>query len=284
MAKPPWLKIKLPNQTCNQTKQLIQKLGVATVCREAKCPNANECWGNKTATFMILGKICTRGCRFCNVKTGRKGEELDWGEIGRIANAVRKLKLKYAVITSVDRDDLHDLGSKYFAECIRRIKKLGVLVEVLTPDFQGKVECMQRVAEEMPHVFGHNIETVERLTTCVRDARASYEQSLGVLRYVSENYGERIIVKSGLMVGFGETKDEIIETLKDLRDAGVRAISIGQYLQPTKNHIQVKEYITPKKFDEYGRIAKQIGYEFVASGPFVRSSYRAWEMVKNNKC
>ncbi|MEM0437875.1 MAG: lipoyl synthase [Candidatus Micrarchaeia archaeon] len=275
--KPQWLKIPLPNEKYASTKMLLDSLGIVTVCREAKCPNVNECWGNGTATFMILGDTCTRGCRFCNTRTAQRGREVDTGEAKRIAAAIRALGLKYAVITSVDRDDLEDLGAGHFARCIReaRLQNPSVKVEVLTPDFQGRAELIDIVCDAGPHVFGHNIETVRRLTPKVRDLRASYAQSLAVLRHAAQEYPQ-IIVKSALMVGMGESEDEVCETLADLRDAGVKAVAIGQYLQPTPRHYPVAEYVPPEQFEKYANIAREMGFEFVASGPLVRSSYRAW--------
>lgn len=277
MAKPEWLRIGLPAKGYGGTKGLLAGLNITTVCREAKCPNVNECWGNGTATFMVLGDVCTRGCRFCNVKTAVRGTEVDANEGDRIAEAVRAMGLKYAVITSVDRDDLEDFGAGHFAGCVGKVKGEGVKVEVLAPDFQGKVELVDVVAGSGPDVYGHNIETVERLTPKVRDLRAGYRQSLNVLRHVAENY-PNIIVKSGIMVGMGESKGEVIMALEDLHAAGVRAVTIGQYLAPTRHHYPVSEYVKPERFDEYSEIAKGIGFGFVASGPFVRSSYRAWEI------
>ncbi len=278
--KPEWLKINLPNKEYEYTKELLDRLHITTVCREAKCPNVNECWGNRTATFMILGDVCTRGCKFCNTKSANEGREIDWDEPKRITTAVRTLGLKYVVITSVDRDDLPDLGAGHFARCVTEIKqKTGVYVEVLTPDFQGKTELVDVVCKAGPDVFGHNIETVKRLQPKVRDLRANYGQSLGVLGYVARQY-PNIIVKSALMVGMGETEKEVVEALEDLHTVGVEAVCIGQYLQPTKWHYPVNEYVRPEQFKEYEKIAKDMGFRFVASGPFVRSSYEAWKICK----
>lgn len=281
VPKPDWLKIPLPNEDYKETRELLSSLRIVTVCKEAKCPNVNECWGNKTATFMVLGDTCTRGCKFCNTKTAINGNEVDKSEAKRIAKAVRALGLKYVVITSVDRDDLEDLGAKHFAECIAAVKSEcpGVRIEVLTPDFQGKEELVNAVCGAGPDVFGHNIETVRRLTPKVRDLRASYAQSIAVLRHAAQEY-PKIIVKSAVMVGMGESEDEVCEALADLKEAGVKAIAIGQYLQPTPRHYPVAEYITPQQFERYAKIAKEMGFRFVASGPFVRSSYRAWEIFK----
>ncbi|MCX8205685.1 MAG: lipoyl synthase [Candidatus Micrarchaeota archaeon] len=278
--KPCWLKIPLPSGGYDETKRLLSSLNVVTVCKEAKCPNVNECWGNGTATFMVLGRTCTRGCRFCNTKTALQGDGLDAGEANRIAEAVVRLGLKYVVITSVDRDDLEDLGAGHFAHCISTIKREceGVRIEVLTPDFQGRRELIDLVCGAGPDVFGHNIETVRRLTPKVRDLRASYEQSLSVLRHVSDRY-PHIIVKSAIMVGLGESEGELCEALADLKGAGVTAVAIGQYLRPTPKHYPVAEYVRPEQFEKYAKIAKGMGFKFVASGPFVRSSYRAWEVI-----
>lgn len=285
MSKPEWLKIGLPDKAYSRTKKLIDELNITTVCKEAKCPNVNECWGNGTATFMILGKVCTRNCRFCNVMTGSVGEDLDWNEIDRICEAVNIMRLKHVVITSVDRDDLHDLGAKYFAECVRALKNLGVKVEVLTPDFDGKEDLIDLVCKAGPDVFGHNIETVERISPIVRDSRASYKQSLKVLGYVADNY-DKIIVKSALMVGLGENEEEVEKSLRDLRECGVKAVAIGQYLRPSKRNYPVAEYVHPKTFEKYKRTALNMGFEFVECGPFVRSSYNAHVLFasKYNKC
>jgi len=273
MGKPQWLKIGLPNQEYGETKRILERLGITTVCKEAKCPNINECWGKGTATVMVLGDVCTRGCKFCNTKKAEKGREVDPSEPGRIAEAVKALGLRYIVITSVDRDDLADLGAEHFAKCISHVKAYAK-VEVLTPDFQGRTNLVDIVCKAGPDVYGHNIETVKRLQKVVRDPRASYENSLKVLRYVSENY-PRIITKSALMVGMGESEEEVKEALEDLRSVGVKAVAIGQYLQPTKNHYPVKEYVKPEQFKRYEEYAKKSGFDFVAAGPFVRSSYHA---------
>ncbi|MEM3364191.1 MAG: lipoyl synthase [Candidatus Micrarchaeia archaeon] len=278
MAKPSWLKIGLPSRKYEDTKRILSSLGITTVCKEAKCPNVNECWGRGTATFMVLGDVCTRGCKFCNTKTAQCGREVDQKEPDRIAKAVLALNLNYVVITSVDRDDLDDLGAGHFARCVAEVKKkTNARVEVLTPDFQGKTSLVDMVCEVGPEVFGHNVETVERLQKIVRDSRCDYETSLKVLRHAASKHSG-IITKSALMVGMGESVEEVIGTLEDLRNAGVRAVAIGQYLQPTKRHYPVKEYVTPGKFAAYEKAAREMGFDFVECGPFVRSSYKAWEM------
>lgn len=278
MAKPEWLRIGLPSRKCSDTGALLSSLGITTVCREAKCPNVNECWGNGAVTFMILGNVCTRGCKFCNTKTSAKGCKVDANEARRIAEAAKRLQLRHAVITSVDRDDLEDMGAGHFAACIATLRKEcpDTKIEVLTPDFQGKTGLIDVVCRAGPDVFGHNVETVRRLQKDVRDVRASYETSLKVLRHVAKTY-PCIITKSALMVGMGESEGEVIEALEDLRKAGVKAVAIGQYLQPTRGHYPVKEYVRPEQFKKYEMTARKIGFELIACGPLVRSSYRAWE-------
>ncbi|MCX8199856.1 MAG: lipoyl synthase [Candidatus Micrarchaeota archaeon] len=283
MAKPPWLKIGLPTGKYNCTKEILDKLGVTTVCREAKCPNVNECWGNGTATIMILGDVCTRGCKFCNTKTAAEGRKVDGTEPERVARAARLLGLRYIVITSVDRDDLEDFGALHFAKCISAVRKEcpNIKIEILAPDFQGNLDFVDIVCNSSPDVFGHNVEVVERLQKAVRDPRASYKVSLDVLRHVATKYSH-IVTKSALMVGMGESEEEVLSTLRDLRSAGVKAVAIGQYLQPTKMHYPVKEYVTPEQFRRYGDAAREMGFYYVASGPFVRSSYMAGRIFPEN--
>lgn len=271
--KPEWLKIKLPKGF--KTKQVISLLNdnhLHTICSSGMCPNRAECWGAGTATFMIGGNVCTRGCRFCNVATGRPGP-LDRKEIDDIAESIRSLKLRHVVITSVDRDDLPDLGAGHWAETIRTIKREcpGVTMEVLIPDFQGRSELLDMVIAEGPEIISHNMETVRRLTPDVR-SRATYDCSLGVLRYLA---GKGVRTKSGIMLGLGETREEILQTMDDLIDAGCAVMTIGQYLQPTKNHYQVREYVHPDTFAEYARIGKEKGFRHIESAPMVRSSYHA---------
>jgi lipoic acid synthetase len=246
-----------------------------TVCESAKCPNLGECWSKKTATFMILGDVCTRNCGFCAIKVG-KPLELDIDEPRRVAEAAKQMGLKHVVVTSVARDELPDEGSGQFADTIRALREAipGVIVEVLTPDFKGKNWCIRRVVEAHPDIYNHNIETVKRLSPEVRP-QAKYERTLDLLRAV-RNMDSTIYTKSGIMLGLGETHEEVLETLNDLRQAGVSAVTIGQYLRPTTtHHLPVQEYVTPERFAEYERIGEEMGFAFVASAPFVRSSYNA---------
>ena len=250
-----------------------------TVCESARCPNLPECWSKKTATFMILGDTCTRSCGFCAIKVGR-GLEVNPQEPDDIAKVSQDLGLKHIVVTSVARDDLADEGSMQFAETIRALHKANPLaiVEVLTPDFKGKKWCIKNVTDARPEIFNHNIETIERLHTVVRP-QAKYDRTLEVLRTVKQ-LDPSIYTKSGIMLGLGETKDEVIKTLQDLRNAGVDAVTIGQYLRPTMRHLPVNEFIHPDVFTEYEKIGDDMGFAFVASGPFIRSSYNAIEFSK----
>ncbi len=279
MPKPTWLKVRAPaGENYGRIKNLLGDLKLATVCQEAKCPNMGECWSGGTATFMLMGEVCTRGCKFCNVKTGNPKGEIDSFEPEKVAYSIAQMKLHYVVLTSVDRDDLPDQGSSHFARTISTIKRLdkNVIVEVLTPDFRGNKELIWDLTDARPDVFAHNIETVERLTPSVRDPRAGYRQSLEVLRLVKERDPQRY-TKSSIMLGLGEKDDEVIQALKDLRAVGCDIVTFGQYLQPTKKHLDVIEYITPEKFTEWQKVAEDMGFLYVASGPLVRSSYRAGE-------
>ncbi len=282
IRKPDWIKIKLSfNDNYAEVKKTLKIKKLHTVCEEALCPNINECWGEKTATIMIMGDICTRGCRFCNVKTGNPGGYLDPDEPRRVAEAIKEWNLKYVVITSVDRDDLPDGGALHFAKTIREIKKLNpqIFIEPLIPDFQGSIDSLKTVLDSEPDVLSHNVETVERLTPVVRDRRASYKISLKVLEN-SKKLKPHIYTKSSIMLGLGETEEEVIKTLKDLREVGVDIVTIGQYLRPSshKKFLEVKEYIHPEKFEYYKEIALEMGFLYCASGPFVRSSYKAHEV------
>ncbi len=282
--KPEWLKIRPPTtEQYAKLKQQITGLKLVTVCQEAHCPNMSECWSGGTATFMILGDTCTRGCKFCAVKTSRKGQPVDKEEPKKLAEQIREMNLKYVVITSVDRDDLEDQGAKHFAECVKEIKKLNpeILVETLIPDFQGKTELLDLIIQAKPEVISQNIETVKRLTHVVRDPRAGYEQTLSVLEYIKES-APQIFTKSSLIVGFGETKQEVLETMNDLRAKGVQILTIGQYLQPSKNHFKLQEFISPEQFKKYEQAALKKGFLFCAAGPFVRSSYKAGELFIEN--
>ena len=276
--KPDWLKIKLPKgQLSVEVLNVVRGHNLHTICTSGMCPNQGECWGCGTATFMICGDVCTRGCRFCNVKTGRPAP-LDTGEPEHIAESVRLLKLKHVVLTSVDRDDLDDWGAGHWVKVIEAVKREneGVTMEVLIPDFQGRRELIRQVIEACPEVISHNLETVRRLTPSIR-SRATYDMSLEVVRQVAES---GVISKSGIMLGLGETREEILQTMDDLRSVGCRVMTIGQYLQPTAANVEVKEYVTPQVFDEYKRIGLEKGFTHVESGPLVRSSYHAERHIK----
>lgn len=262
-----------------ETQAVLSRNGLHTVCEDAKCPNRHECWNHGTATIMILGNVCTRDCRFCSIATGRP-EGLDTGEPMRVADAVEAMKLKHVVITSVTRDDLPDGGASIFAQTITAVKQRmpGVTVEVLTPDFLGRREPLYTVLDAGPVVFNHNVETVERLQRSIRSG-ATYERSLKILRYASEYGDGSIRVKSGIMLGLGETDEEVMECLRDMHAHGVRLLTIGQYMAPTREHAHTKRFITPKEFQAFEEAAYAIGFDAVASGPLVRSSYRADNMV-----
>jgi lipoic acid synthetase len=273
---PAWLKKRVPSpETVELVNGMMREAKLHTVCESARCPNLGECWSKKTATFMILGDICTRNCGFCAITVG-KPLELDRDEPRRVAQSALKMGLKHVVVTSVARDELPDEGAGHFAATIRALREAipGVIVEVLTPDFKGKRWCIRLVVEARPDIYNHNIETVERLSPVVRP-QAKYERTLDLLRAV-KNMDDGIHTKSGIMLGLGETHDEVVRTLSDLREAGVSAVTIGQYLRPTTTkHLPVEAYIHPDEFREYERIGAEMGFLFVASGPFVRSSYNA---------
>lgn len=272
--KPAWLKIKLPNNhEYAQVEQKLVQARVNTVCIEAKCPNRIECWSRKAMTFMILGSVCTRKCRFCSVQTGKPGR-VDYHEGEKIAQIVKELGINDVVLTSVTRDDLTDGGASVFAETIKTVKKINpkVKIEVLVPDFLGRELSVQTVIDGGCDVFSHNIETTERLTEIVRDPQANYQTSLYVLQ-TARQYKSDLLVKSGLMVGLGEIDDEVKQTISDLFNAGARILTIGQYLQPTPQSIVVTKYITPAVFESYKEYALSVGFKYVFSGPFVRSSY-----------
>ncbi len=271
--KPEWLKIKLPRGfKTSQVVSLLNDRHLHTICSSGMCPNRAECWGAGTATFMIGGNICTRNCRFCNVATG-KPLPLDEKEITDIVDSVKELGLKHIVVTSVDRDDLEDCGAGHWAKLIRTLKREvpGLTMEVLIPDFKGRTELLDMVIAEKPDIISHNLETVRRLTPEVRTF-ATYDNSLNVLRYIAS---KGIRTKSGIMLGLGETRDEILQTMNDLLSVGCQIMTIGQYLQPTKNHYPLQEYIHPDTFAEYGRIGKEKGFRHIESAPMVRSSYHA---------
>jgi len=273
--KPDWIKVRLPNNPVFfSTKALISDLRLHTVCESAQCPNRWECWSSGTATFMIAGDRCTRACGFCAVTTA-KPFALEDDEPARVAEAIKRMRLKHVVITAVARDDLKDGGAMHFARTIEAVRASdpAIVIEVLTPDFHAKEECLRMVADARPHIFNHNIETVERLTPMVR-SRAKYRVSMTVLRRMNEIAPE-IVTKSGLMLGLGEVETEIFQAMDDLRENGVRILTIGQYLRPSAQHLPVLEYVHPDTFKLYERIAYGKGFEFVASGPLVRSSYHA---------
>lgn len=273
LRKPDWLKIKLPRGfKASHVVGLLNHHGLNTICSSGLCPNKGECWGRGTATFMIGGNVCTRNCKFCNV-AGGKTQPLDPQEIKDIANSVKNLALKHIVITSVDRDDLPDYGTDHWCKVIKTIREEcpGVTMEVLIPDFQGRKDLIAKIIELKPEVISHNMETVRRLTPEVRSV-ATYDTSLSVIKQIAD---AGVRSKSGIMLGLGETEEEIIQTMKDLRENGCEIITIGQYLQPSRKHYPVKAYITPEKFEEYGKIGKKLGFRHVESGPLVRSSYHA---------
>jgi len=280
--KPPWIKVRLPSGERQaryaRIKARARELNLHTVCEEAKCPNIGECWGGGTATFMVMGDICTRGCRFCAVNTRRAGAPLDPQEPANVARNIRELELDYVVITSVDRDDLELQGADHYADCIREIKAAspGTLVEVLIPDFQGRTDLLEHIVAADPAVIAHNIETVERLTPTVRDPRAGYRQSLDVLAWLKQRSPEHH-TKSSIMVGCGETDAEVHQCMVDLRTAGVSFLTIGQYLQPTARHLKVDSYVHPDRFAAWEHQGRALGFAVVASGPLVRSSYKAGE-------
>ncbi len=279
LAKPSWLKVKAPaGENYERIKGLMGDLKLATVCQEARCPNMGECWSGGTATIMLMGEVCTRGCRFCHVKTGNPKGAIDAFEPEKVAYSISQMKLDYVVITSVDRDDLPDQGASHFARTVTTIKRLdpNVIIEILTPDFRGTLPLVELLTEAKPDVFAHNVETVERLTNRVRDPRAKYRQSLEVLAAVKRKDRTRY-TKSSLMLGLGETDDEIHQTLRDLRNVDCDVVTFGQYLQPTQRHLRVEEYVHPDKFKEWQLTAEGMGFLYVASGPLVRSSYRAGE-------
>jgi len=272
---PEWLTIRLPRpDTIKGVEQMMRSKNLHTVCESARCPNLPECWSKKTATFMILGDTCTRSCGFCAIKVGR-GEELDPFEPLNVALTAKTMGMKHVVVTSVARDDLKDQGAEQFAKTIRALHKEvpHMIVEVLTPDFQGREELVKTVTDAHPEIFNHNIETIERLHTIVRP-QAKYSRTMRVLQMVKE-LDPTIYTKSGMMLGLGETKDEVVETMRDLRKIGVDAVTIGQYLRPTMKHLEVVEYIHPDVFKEYETIGEELGFAFVASGPFIRSSHNA---------
>ncbi len=271
--KPDWLKIQLPNTSDYKwMHQTIRDNKLHTICTSGKCPNSAECWAAGTATFMILGDICTRACKFCNVKTG-KPLPVDVKEPVRIARSIQIMKLKHAVITSVDRDDLEDGGSDIWKKTILKVKEMnpGITQEVLIPDFNGLRPLIKNIIDAEPEVISHNLETVRRITPIIR-TRAKYDLSLEVLKYIADN---GVVAKTGIMLGLGEKEEEVVETMQDAYNAGVKVFTIGQYLQPSKDHLPVHEYVTPEQFAKYEKIGLEMGFKYVESGPMVRSSYHA---------
>ena len=271
--KPSWLKVKLPTgESYKKVRNLVSEHKLHTICESGNCPNMGECWGAGTATFMILGNVCTRSCDFCAVSTG-KPEEVDVFEPARVANSVKLMNVKHAVITSVDRDDLQDGGADMWVKTVSAIRRKSpdTTLETLIPDFAGKWENLQRIIEVAPEIVSHNIETVRRLTKKIR-VQAKYNRSLELLLRLKKG---GMKTKSGLMLGLGETEEEVVETMQDLRSVEVDILTLGQYLQPTPKHAEVNDFITPEKFDEYQKLGLEMGFRFVESGPLVRSSYHA---------
>jgi len=277
-GKPKWLRVKLPTgESYKKVRKLVSNHKLHTICESGNCPNMGECWGEGTATFMILGNICTRSCGFCAVATG-KPLAVDWAEPERVARSVKLMEVKHAVVTSVDRDDLKDGGSIIWADTVKSIRRVSptTTMETLIPDFKGNMDQVQRIIDVAPEVVSHNIETVKRLTRSVR-IQARYERSLAVLKYLKEG-GMR--TKTGMMLGLGETEEEVIEAMKDLVGVGVDVLTLGQYLQPTPKHLPVQDFVTPEQFDKYKEIGLELGIQYVESGPLVRSSYHAEKHLK----
>jgi lipoic acid synthetase len=278
LGKPKWIRVKLPTgKKYTELRGLVDKYKLNTICTSGSCPNMGECWAEGTATFMILGNICTRSCGFCGVKTGRPGN-VDWEEPEKVARSIKLMNIKHAVVTSVDRDDLKDMGSIIWNETIKAIRRLNpqTTLETLIPDFQGNKTNIDRIVTAAPEVVSHNVETVRRLTREVR-IQAKYDQSLEVLSYLKRQGVNR--TKSGIMLGLGETQEEVFETLDDLRKSDVDVVTIGQYLQPSKKHLPVKSFITPDTFKIYETVGKDLGFRHVESGPLVRSSYKAHKHI-----
>lgn len=278
--RPDWLKVRAPGgENYEELKTLMRSKSLHTVCEEARCPNIGECWAHRTATFMILGSVCSRSCGFCAVATGRP-QALDWEEPRRVAEAVTQMGLRHVVVTSVNRDELHDGGANIFAATIRWIRRLNpqTSIEVLTPDFKGSHEALRVVVDAKPNIFNHNVETIARLYRRVRP-QAVYERSLETLAAAKEMRPE-MPVKSGFMLGLGEEREEVIQLLRDLRAHKVDIVTIGQYLRPSFDHLPIERYVTPAEFREYAVIGKEMGFPHVESGPLVRSSYHAWDQAR----
>ncbi|XP_060772497.1 lipoyl synthase, mitochondrial isoform X2 [Neoarius graeffei] len=286
---PPWLKTEIPiGKNYNRLKNTLRDLKLHTVCEEARCPNIGECWGGgeyatATATIMLMGDTCTRGCRFCSVKTARNPPPLDPDEPYNTAKAIAAWGLDYVVLTSVDRDDLTDGGAEHFAKTVSHLKERNsdILVECLTPDFRGDFSAVEKVALSGLDVYAHNVETVRELQRYVRDPRANFDQSLAVLRH-AKSVKPSILTKTSIMLGLGETDTQIRSTLEELKDSGVDCLTLGQYMQPTKRHLKVEEYITPEKFAQWEKVGQEMGFVYTASGPLVRSSYKAGEFFLKN--
>lgn len=281
-SKPPWLKVRPPGDhdaevEYQRLRKSLRGLKLSTVCEEARCPNIGECWGGGTATIMLMGDTCTRGCRFCNIKTSRAPPPLDDSEPENVATAVAKWGLKYIVLTSVDRDDIPDGGSSHIARTVQglKLRQPDLLVEVLSPDFSADTVCVDRVVQSGLDVFAHNVETVERLQPVVRDRRANYAQSMRVLERAKETTD--VVTKTSVMLGVGESEQEIRQTMRDCLDVGVEVITFGQYLRPSKRHLKVEQWVTPDEFDAWKVEGENMGFKYVASGPLVRSSYKAGE-------
>ena len=278
VEKPKWIRVKLPTgKKYTELRSLVDKYDLHTICTSGSCPNMGECWSEGTATFMILGNICTRSCGFCGVQTGRPGN-VDWDEPDKVARSIKLMQIKHAVITSVDRDDLKDMGSILWAETVNAIRRLNpnTTLEALIPDFQGNERNIDRIIAVAPEVVSHNVETVRRLTRQVR-VQAKYDQSLEVLSYLKRQGINR--TKSGIMLGLGEAREEVLQTLEDLRTHHVDVVTIGQYLQPSKKHLPVSRFITPEEFKEYETYALDLGFRHVESSPLVRSSYKAHKHI-----
>lgn len=286
---PPWLKTEIPiGKNYNRLKNTLRDLNLHTVCEEARCPNIGECWGGgeyatATATIMLMGDTCTRGCRFCSVKTARRPPPLDANEPFNTAKAIVAWGLDYVVLTSVDRDDLADGGAEHFAKTVSHLKERGpkILVECLTPDFRGDLSAVEKIALSGLDVYAHNVETVRELQRHVRDPRANFDQSLSVLRHVKK-VKPTVLTKTSIMLGLGETDEQIQNTLTELREADVDCLTLGQYMQPTKRHLKVEEYVTPEKFAHWEKVGNDMGFLYTASGPLVRSSYKAGEFFLKN--
>ncbi len=278
--RPPWIRVRAPSgETYENVKQLMRSKALHTVCEEAQCPNIGECWGRGTATFLMMGDTCTRSCGFCDIKTGRPSP-LDWAEPNRIAQSVKAMNLRHVVITSVNRDERKDGGAPIFAMVIKRIRQLqpGCSIEVLIPDFKGSQDALKIVMDAQPEILNHNVETVPRLFKEVQP-QDNYEWALATLRN-AKKMDPLVLTKSGIMVGLGETFDEVVEVMRALAEQGVDILTIGQYLQPSKGHLPIKRYYTPEEFDRFQEIGAELGFKWVESGPLVRSSYRADQQVR----